>query len=114
MHEYSLVRRLISHVLEAIELSPPCNVQEVVVSAGPLSGVEPLLVVQAFDQLKSDAGLSGCRLLIEATDLMADCESCRCSFAVQDFVFRCATCNSSSITVTAGDEFRLLRVKVLE
>ncbi|MCY2977801.1 MAG: hydrogenase maturation nickel metallochaperone HypA [Planctomycetota bacterium] len=114
MHEYSLVRRLISQVLEAIESSPPCNVQEVVVSAGPLSGVEPLLVVQAFDQLKSDTGLRGCRLLIEATDLMADCESCRCSFAVQDFVFRCTTCNSSSITVTAGDEFLLLRVKVLE
>jgi hydrogenase nickel incorporation protein HypA/HybF len=114
MHECSLVRGLISHVLHVIESNTPCSVQEVVVSAGPLSGVEPLLVEQAFDQLKSDAGLGGCRLLVEVTELMADCESCRCSFAVQDFVFRCPNCNSSSITVTAGDEFRLLRVKVLE
>lgn len=114
MHEVSLVRALLSQVrVAAGPLSPEC-VQRVVVSAGPLSGVEPILVHQAFDELKSEAGFAGCHLSIEEVMLEAVCRDCGHTFEVQNFSFRCPQCHSHKVRVTQGDAFRLLRLEVVE
>lgn len=123
MHEYSLVRALLSHVRAAVvfsEAPPVANrrlVLSVTVSCGPLSGVEPLLVQQAFEVLKQDASNTVCdftraQLAIEEKKLTAECTQCSKEFEVQDFVFRCPICESSSIRVTGGEEFRLLQVEI--
>lgn len=123
MHEYSLVRALLSQVNAAVVSSeaPPVlsrlPVHGVTVSCGSLSGVEPLLVQQAFDALKQDASNTACdfsrsQLKIEEERLTAECTACDKAFEVQDFMFQCPTCASSSIRVTGGEEFRLLQVEI--
>ncbi len=48
MHEVSLVCSLLAQVIEVAKPLTTDSIHRVVVSIGPLSGVEPLLVAQAF------------------------------------------------------------------
>ncbi len=114
MHEFSVVRSLISQVLQAAEPSPASSICTVRVCCGPLSGVEPLLVRVAFDQLKADVGLNNCELRIEEQPLLARCHNCDAEFEVVGFCFHCSQCQSTSIQVVQGDQFRLDSLEVLD
>ena len=114
MHEFSVVRALIEQVVQAAESSPVSSIRTVRVSCGPLAGVEPLLVRAAFEQLKAAAGLRDCQLQIEEQPLLARCQSCDAEFEVVDFRFHCSHCQSTSIQVIQGDQFRLLSLDVLD
>jgi hydrogenase nickel incorporation protein HypA/HybF len=114
MHEVSLVRSLLAQVLEAAKPLPPPLIRRVVVSTGPLSGVEPLLVAQAFQDKRTEFGLKSCELEIEESHLEGRCLDCNHDFEIVDFVFFCPKCNSTSIRVTHGDGFFLLRLEVEE
>ena len=112
MHEVSLVRSLIAQAIDAVNPVLPAGIRTVRVSVGPLTGVEPLLVKQAFDTLKTSAGLPECGLEIDEQTLEADCLNCASAFEVLNFDFRCPACRSSSVRITQGDEFRLLSIDV--
>jgi hydrogenase nickel incorporation protein HypA/HybF len=114
MHEVSLVRSLLSQVLVAAEPLPPACIRKVFVSAGPLSGVEPLLVAQSFKDLRANFGLDLCELSIDEPKLEALCLQCNVSFEIVDYVFICPHCQSSSVRVTQGDDFLLLRLEVYD
>ncbi len=113
MHEVSLVRSLLTQVKQASQPTLPELVCRASVSIGPLSGVEPLLVQLAFDQLKCDYGLSECTLDIQEVSLQAVCRDCRAISTIENFLFRCAACGSTKLRITQGDEFQLLSVEVL-
>ncbi len=112
MHEVSLVRSLLVQVIEAAKSLPPAAIRRIVVSIGPLSGVEPLLVAQAFQFKKDEFGLESCELEIEESRLEGQCLECTHEFEIMDFVFRCPTCRSTSIRVTQGDRVLFLRLEV--
>jgi len=88
------------------------SVQEVKIEIGPLTGVEKILVQEAFDLLASEYVSSDCRLIIVEVPLQGMCDSCKRSIAIQDFRFQCAACGSSNIHITGGDAFRLLDVTI--
>jgi hydrogenase nickel incorporation protein HypA/HybF len=111
MHEYSLVRSLIRQV-ESILDDESGTATEVHVSIGPLSGVEPMLVELAFDQLSPTSRLAGSALRIEETDLRARCCDCNHEFVVPSFVFECPQCDSRQVHVVSGDDFRLISISV--
>ena len=111
MHEQSLVRALLKQV-EAVRLQHDGRtVSEVRVEMGPLSGVEPLLLATAFEQLVPQSPAAGAALVIDEVALWAECTSCSREFEVRDFVFRCPTCGGS-VKVTRGDEFQLVSVSL--
>ncbi len=114
MHEYSLVRSLLTQVRAVMKDESVAEVAEVSVSIGPLSGVEPALVQAAFDRLRATIGLGGTTLTISETALQAKCCDCGLDFDVQQFVFQCPSCCSCAVRVTGGDEFRLLNLTVVE
>ncbi len=114
MHEFSLVRSLISLVIDVAKPVAPAWIRTVHVSLGPLTGVEPVLVQQAFKSSKLSAGLAECGLEIDEQKLEAVCRDCASAFEVVDFVFRCPLCRSGSVRITQGDEFRLLSIEVDE
>lgn len=109
MHEMSLVRSLLRQVNEiAAQEQAVGEVVKVHVSIGPLSGVEPLLVRSAYEQLAAPAGLGQAELTIEECPLLAVCRDCGASIQIENFDFRCPACDSAAIQVTSGDAFRLL------
>ena len=114
MHEVSLVRSLLSQVLTAAMPVPPVLIRKVFVSVGPLTGVEPLLVEQAFYEQRAAFELDRCQLEIEETILEGMCLDCNHIFEIVDYAFHCPKCDSGAVRVTQGDGFFLLRLEVEE
>ncbi len=112
MHEASLVRTLLAKVAAVCLEHQGDSVTEVCVELGPLSGVEPLLVQSAFEQLAPEHGMVTAKLVITEIPLEAKCRDCGAVFEIQKFRFRCEICESPSIQVVRGDEFRLLNVTI--
>jgi len=112
MHEYSLVRSLLSQV--AGLLPGESAVEEIRLEIGPLAGVEPLLVSTAFSQLIEGSPLEAARLSIIEVPLDAVCDACRHAFSVIAFHFQCPECGSSHVRVVRGDEVRLLEITIRE
>ena len=114
MHEFSLVRSLLEQVDGIVVSNHGRAAVEVHVEIGPLSGVEPLLVKSAFQQLAAGSRHHEATLVIDEVPLTARCQSCHTEFELPDFHFVCPACGSRDTTVIRGDEFRLLSVTIDE
>lgn len=114
MHEYSLVRSLLKQVQQIASDHDADCVREISVSIGPLSGVEPMLVTSAFEQLRSSFAMQTASLRVSESKLLARCSGCEASFEVLGFVFECPECGSRRVQITEGEEFRLLDLTVDE
>lgn len=107
MHEVSLVRSLLEQVDRIVAEQGGRAAVEVRVEIGPLSGVEPLLVKEAFTQLAGDG-----TLIIDEVTLTARCDSCHTEFELESFRFVCPHCDSRETHIVRGDAFRLMSVTV--
>lgn len=110
MHEESLVRSLIRQVgLIAVEYHAT-EITEIEVEIGPLSGVEPLLVKSAFERVAASTECRSAKLSIHHVGLEATCQNCGEEFEMQQLRFCCPCCEAERISITRGEEFRLLNV----
>lgn len=112
MHEFSLVRSLLEQVDDIVASQGGRAALEVRVEIGPLAGVEPFLVTEAFHQLFSQSRAAGANLVVDEVPLTARCANCNMDFSVQEFRFVCPRCESREIIVMGGDQFRLMSVTV--
>lgn len=112
MHEVSLVRSLLSQVAQLVAEHHGCGVERIEVEIGPLSGVEPLLVKSAFEQLAPNSASRQAELMIHEIPLTAHCEDCHLEFDMESFHFQCPQCRSAYVRIIRGDAFRLLNVTI--
>lgn len=113
MHEFSVIRSLLNQVPQFVPGVPSVDLREIVISVGPLSGIEPLLAEAAFEQLRESAGLGACRLTIEQVPLLGCCGECQQSFEVESFRFICPHCESNEVQITSGDAVIMKAVRVI-
>jgi len=112
MHEESLMRSLLRQVDELAHQHNAVAVEEIEVEIGPLSGVEPLLIEEAFQRLQESIPWPGLRLCVQQVGLDIRCNDCHRESQLPDFRFVCAHCGSTSLQIIRGDAFRLLNVKL--
>lgn len=112
MHERSIVETLLVQVMALTPANAPGSVREVRVRVGPLSGVEPMLMQSAFDQLSTDVIFEHATLAIVEVPLRAQCCLCGMQFNVEDFHFRCASCESNDVVVIDGDAVILESIEI--
>jgi len=112
MHEFSLVRALLSQVGDLLRAQGGEGVEAIRVELGPLSGVEPELLALAFEQSVGDTPCVGARLQLELVPLICQCDACRRRFEPVRFRFRCPTCGGVDVRVTSGEELRLVDVTI--
>ena len=110
MHEFSLVRTWLQQVDRVVADHGGRAAVAVCVEVGPLSGVEPLLVKSAFEQLSDTSSARGATLSIDEVPLTAKCSACDSEFEVIDFRFACPACGSGETQTIRGDAFRLMSV----
>ena len=65
MHEQSLIKSLLTQVEQICRQHDSERVTEVRIEVGPLTGVEPLLLLSAFDLLTPQSVAAGARLVID-------------------------------------------------
>jgi hydrogenase nickel incorporation protein HypA/HybF len=112
VHEFSLVRSLLSQVRALVREHGGAEAEEVRVEIGPLAGVEPLLVESAFSQLVESSEMPHARVVIDQVPLEGLCTGCHAAFEIERFRFVCPQCGSGQVRVTRGDEFRLMSVTI--
>jgi len=112
MHEESLIRSLLRQVEVIARQHKAVAVDEIQVEVGPLSGVEPLLLQDAFARLKDSFPWSGAKLSVQEIGLDIFCRSCENESQLKDFRFVCGYCGSTVLQVLRGDAFRLLNINL--
>jgi hydrogenase nickel incorporation protein HypA/HybF len=107
MHELSVGRLLLKQVLRIAAENRAQSVEEVRIRVGLFSGIEPLLLASAFEQLVAGSIASSARLEIEAVPLAVDCDACGRRFQPEGFRFQCPSCDSRQVHIVAGEELVL-------
>lgn len=107
MHEVSLMRELLKQVELAMRQNKVERVSSIQIEIGPLAGVEPVLVEQAFKVLIPDTQFESTRLVVHQTALVAVCRECRDEFEIINFQFSCPSCSSPRVQVISGDQLCL-------
>ncbi len=112
MHELSLCRQMI-HQVEAIAARHQANgVAAVDVRIGPLSGVEPHLLEQAFPFACAGSIAEGAELRLELTGVRVRCGNCATESAVSTSDLTCPACGDWHTQLISGDEMLLVSVEL--
>ena len=111
MHELSVCQALVTQV-ERIALEQRAQVCSITVSIGPLSGVEPALLEQAYPLAVAGTCLSAARLVIDSLPVRVHCRSCRKDTEAAPNRMLCAECGDWRTELLSGDELLLSSVEL--
>ncbi len=112
MHEKSLVQSLLRQVEAIMREHQAVRVQTVTVEIGPLSGVESLLVEDAFSELVLTSQIGRPSLNVQVVDLTIRCRNCEQESSTPGLTLKCQLCGSNKVQIIRGDEFRLMDVSL--
>jgi len=88
------------------------SVERIVLSIGPLSGVEPELLSRAFEIARLETVAKNAELKIERGPVVVECRICNASGEARVNRLLCPVCGSWQVNLTQGDEMLLLRLEL--
>jgi hydrogenase nickel incorporation protein HypA/HybF len=103
MHEFSVARALVHEIRRIAADQGGGNVTAVELDIGPLSGVEPLQLAEAFRILTGKGDLSRTVLHLNEGSLQARCNTCGRQCEIPDYQFRCPHCGDHNLLIERGD-----------
>lgn len=114
MHELSVCRGLLDQVSEIARQHGREQVRRIVLRIGPLSGVEPSLLRQAFTIARDNTIAAAAELHIEEAPLTVFCPQCDALLPVHLPSLACPECGSEDTRLRSGDELLLVSVSFPE
>jgi hydrogenase nickel incorporation protein HypA/HybF len=112
VHELSICQSLLSQVTVIAGDRGASAVERIVIEIGPLSGVEPALLVQAFAIASAASCAANATLSIETTQVTVSCIACGAQSQAAPNRLLCGVCGGYRTRIVAGDELRLRRVEL--
>ncbi len=112
MHELSICQSLLSQVTDIASDRGADAVERIVIEVGPLSGIEPELLAQAFAVVRAGSCAAGAALSIETTRVTVSCITCGAQSQTAPNRLVCGVCGGYRTRIVAGDELRLRRVEL--
>jgi len=112
MHELAVCQALIEQVERVARENDARRVVSIVVSVGPLSGVEAKLLEHAYPLAAAGTIAERASLIVETVPVRVRCRSCRAETDALPNRLLCAACNDWQVDVTAGEEMLLKRVEI--
>ena len=110
MHEYSIVQSLLASVTATAQAHGATAVQRVQVRIGELAGVDPGLLVSAFEMCRVATVCAEAVLEVETVAAQWQCGACG-RVIVAGEVLRCPACGAVA-RLAGGDEIILERVEL--
>jgi hydrogenase nickel incorporation protein HypA/HybF len=111
MHELSICQALISQV-EGIARERAGQVRLVRIGIGPLSGVEPRLLEDAYPLACAGTCAEGSQLAIERMNIRVRCRSCGAESEAAPNRLLCGACGDWHTDLLSGDELLLLQIEL--
>jgi len=112
MHELAVCQGLLRQLEQLAEQHGASGVARIVLSIGPLSGVEPALLRQAFSIARQGTVARDASLEIETSSVVVECRSCGSSSEAASNRLLCGACGDWQVTVRKGSEMLLQQVEL--
>jgi hydrogenase nickel incorporation protein HypA/HybF len=112
VHELSICQALLTQVTELAIGQDAGEVARITIEVGPLSGVDPMLLADAFSILRAGSCAADATLSIESTAVEIACLTCGARSQTVPNRLVCAFCGGYRSRVMAGEELRLRRVEL--
>ena len=113
MHELAVCQALMDQVDSVARDESAARVVSIHLGIGPLSGVEPGLLSQAFPIASAGSLAADAELVITALPVVVHCQECGRQSEVQSTRLLCSHCGAWQTTLVSGDEMLLERVEVI-
>ena len=113
MHELSLCQNIIDQLQDLARQHDAVAVRRVELQVGVLSGVEPLLLEQAFLSAQADTIAADATLVTEVVQPRVLCLACGAETAASPSDLRCAACGACETRLVAGRELILAHVQLV-
>ena len=114
MHELSIANSILNIVLQEKKLKQLPEIKAIGLNIGALSGIFADALEFSFDAIKKGTLLENTVLEISEVPISGICKDCREIFSVNDFIFSCPECHSTSIEVHKGQEMDIAYLDVEE
>jgi len=111
MHELSVCQALITQVENLAREQGARQVVSISLGIGPLSGVEPHLLEQAYPLAAAGTLAEDCVLMIDEQPIRVHCDECGKDSDATASRLVCAHCGDWRTTLISGDELILTRVE---
>jgi hydrogenase nickel incorporation protein HypA/HybF len=112
MHELAICQELMSQVLNVAAQNAATRVEKVVLSVGPLSGVEPGLLRRAFTVAQAGTLAAQAGLELRSSTARVSCHSCGTQSDAAPNRLVCGQCGDWKVKLVQGDELLLLSVEL--
>jgi len=114
MHELSVCQALLDQVQNVAASHGARSVSRIVLRIGPLAGVEPQLLQQAFPIARAGTVATNAVLEIEDLPIRVRCERCGAETDAAANRLLCGRCGDWHTKLLSGDELMLASVELLE
>lgn len=114
MHELAIAQALIAEIAQAARSHGARRVTRAVAQIGPLSGVEPVQLAQAFGIARAGTCAGDAVLEIETPPVTVACSHCGAAGAASANRLLCPACGDWRVRVTGGDEMILASVELAD
>ena len=112
MHEMSICQGLMDQVERIAMEQGASRVDRIVLSIGPLSGIEPVLLRRAYEVACLQTVAENADLEIETGGIEVECRSCGAKGEAEVNRLLCPACGDWKVNLVKGDELLLLRLEV--
>jgi len=112
MHELSVCQALIEQVEAVAREQNAARVLLIRLGIGPLSGVEPRLLEQAFYMARAGSIAADAELQVNSLPIQVSCRECGAISEAQAARLVCAVCGDWHTTLVSGDEPQLTQVEL--
>ncbi|HID82010.1 MAG TPA: hydrogenase maturation nickel metallochaperone HypA [Chromatiales bacterium] len=112
MHELSVCQALVDQVVSLAHEHHASSVERIDLQIGPLSGIEPALLLQAFPIASAGSLAHDAQLIIEEQDVRVYCEECDRESDAKVNQLVCRYCGDWRTRIVSGDEMLLVSVEM--
>lgn len=113
MHELSVCQSVIAQVERIAAEHAASGVSLIKLQIGPLSGVEPALLAQAFPIAQANTIAEGATLELETLPIRVRCRSCDAESAASANRLICGACGDWHTDIVSGDEMLLASLELI-
>ncbi|MCW8927011.1 MAG: hydrogenase maturation nickel metallochaperone HypA [Xanthomonadales bacterium] len=108
----AICQGLMSQVEQIARDKGATRVEHIVLSIGPLAGVEPELLSRAFEVARADTLASTAELEIETGPVVVECRSCGAKGGAKVNRLLCPSCGDWKVNLVQGDELLLMSIEI--
>ena len=112
MHELSICLALVETVQRIARDEEAHAVSRIVLNIGPLSGIEPDLLMNAYPLAAGGTIAADAEVLIERPPVVVQCSECGAESNAAANRLLCATCGGFRTRVVSGDEMILRSLEI--